>query len=47
MNLKHRLKKIKLIISDVDGVITDGTFMKGAENLELKSFCVQDAELVV
>ena len=47
MNLKHRLKKIKLIISDVDGVITDGTFMKGAENLELKRFCVQDGTAIV
>ncbi len=47
MNIKNRLKKIKLIISDVDGVITDGTFIKGDENLELKRFCVQDGTAVV
>ena len=47
MNVKQRLKKIKLIISDVDGVITDGTVFKGAENLELKRFCVQDGTAVV
>ena len=47
MNVKYRLKKIRLIISDVDGVITDGTVFKGAENLELKRFCVQDGTAVV
>ena len=47
MNIKLRLKKIRLIISDVDGVITDGTIIKGADNLELKRFCVQDGTAVV
>ena len=46
MNVKHQLKKIKLIISDVDGVLTDGTIMKGGGNMELKRFCVQDGTAV-
>ena len=46
MNVKHKLKKIKLIISDVDGVLTDGTIMKGGGNMELKRFCVQDGTAV-
>ena len=46
MNVKHQLQKIKLIISDVDGVLTDGTIMKGGGNMELKRFCVQDGTAV-
>ena len=46
MNVKNQLKKIKLIISDVDGVLTDGTIMKGGGNMELKRFCVQDGTAV-
>ena len=46
MNIKHQLKKIKLIISDVDGVLTDGTIMKGGGDMELKRFCVQDGTAV-
>ena len=46
MNVKHKLKKIKLIISDVDGVLTDGTVLKGGGNMELKRFCVQDGTAV-
>ncbi len=46
MNVKHQLKKIKLVISDVDGVLTDGTILKGGGNMELKRFCVQDGTAV-
>ena len=46
MNVKHQLQKIKLIISDVDGVLTDGTVLKGGGNMELKRFCVQDGTAV-
>ena len=46
MNVKHQLQKIKLIISDVDGVLTDGTIMKGGGDMELKRFCVQDGTAV-
>ena len=34
------MKKIKLLISDVDGVLTDGTFYKGTDNMEFKRFTV-------
>ena len=35
-------KKIKMLISDVDGVWTDGTFYKGPDEFELKKFSVFD-----
>ena len=42
----ERAKKVKLIISDVDGVLTDGSIYKGddnkGENIELKKFSVLD-----
>ena len=41
-----KIKKIKLIITDVDGVLTDGTFLQGASNIEMKRFCVQDGTAV-
>ena len=34
--------KIKMLISDVDGVWTDGTFYKGTDNLEFKRFSIMD-----
>jgi len=34
--------KIKLLISDVDGVWTDGTFYKGTDGMEFKRFTVLD-----
>ncbi len=40
--LKARLAKVKMIISDVDGVLTDGAIYKGAEGMELKRFSVED-----
>ena len=39
------INKIKLIISDVDGVWTDGSIYRGyssTENIELKKFSVSD-----
>lgn len=40
--IESKLKKIKLIVSDVDGVLTDGRiYILGKE--ELKSFSVRDA----
>ena len=36
------IKKIKMLISDVDGVWTDGTFYKGTDGMELKRFTVLD-----
>ena len=42
----EKAKKVKLIISDVDGVLTDGSIYKGddnkGENIELKKFSVLD-----
>lgn len=35
-------KEIKMLISDVDGVWTDGSFYKGTDNIELKKFSVFD-----
>ena len=35
-------KKIKMLISDVDGVWTDGAFYKGPDSFELKKFSVFD-----
>ena len=40
--MNTKLKKIKLIISDVDGVWTDGTFYKGTDGQEFKKFNVND-----
>ena len=38
----QKMKKIKLLISDVDGVWTDGTFYKGTDGMEFKRFTVLD-----
>ena len=34
--------KIKIIISDIDGVWTDGSVYKGTDNMEFKKFSVFD-----
>ncbi|MBL7052153.1 MAG: HAD hydrolase family protein [Candidatus Marinimicrobia bacterium] len=39
--IKNRLKRIKLVISDVDGVLTDGGIYISKEQ-ELKKFCPAD-----
>jgi 2-dehydro-3-deoxyphosphooctonate aldolase (KDO 8-P synthase) len=40
--LEERLKKIRLIIFDVDGILTDGRITMGGADLEIKSFDVRD-----
>ena len=40
--MNQKMKKIKLLISDVDGVWTDGTFYKGSGGMEFKRFTVLD-----
>jgi Low specificity phosphatase (HAD superfamily) len=40
--VKINIKNIKMIISDVDGVWTDGTFYKGVDGQEFKKFTVFD-----
>ena len=41
-DIKKKLKKIKLIVSDVDGVLTNGQIMYGKDISGLKSFNVKD-----
>lgn len=41
-SLEDRLKKIRLVIFDVDGVLTDGRITFGGIDLEIKSFDVRD-----
>jgi len=40
-NLKAKINQIKIIISDVDGILTDGTIFIG-DGIELKQFTVED-----
>jgi 3-deoxy-D-manno-octulosonate 8-phosphate phosphatase (KDO 8-P phosphatase) len=42
MKLETRLQKIELILSDVDGVLTDGSLVYGHEGGESKRFHVRD-----
>jgi 2-dehydro-3-deoxyphosphooctonate aldolase (KDO 8-P synthase) len=39
---QEKLKKIRLIVFDVDGVLTDGKIVFGGGDLEIKSFDVRD-----
>ncbi|MCX6357985.1 MAG: HAD hydrolase family protein [Candidatus Aureabacteria bacterium] len=41
-SLRARARRIKAIVADVDGVLTDGGIVYGQNNLELKRFHVQD-----
>jgi 3-deoxy-D-manno-octulosonate 8-phosphate phosphatase (KDO 8-P phosphatase) len=41
-NLKEKIKKIKLLILDVDGVMTDGRIVYDSEGRELRFFDAQD-----
>jgi len=40
--MNYDFHKIKLLISDVDGVWTDGSIYKGSDKIELKKFSVLD-----
>jgi len=42
MNLDQRAQRIKLVIFDVDGVMTDGRLIIGDDGLEYKCFNTQD-----
>ena len=42
MNLEDKLKNIKLVITDVDGVLTDGSLIYDANGEALKCFNVRD-----
>ena len=40
--LQNAIKKIKLLVSDVDGVLTDGKILISADGMESKFFNVED-----
>ena len=42
--IMKKAKKIKMIIMDVDGVLTDGRIILGSTGEELKNFYVQDGQ---
>ncbi len=42
MHLNEKLKRIKLLLLDVDGVLTDGSIIVGNSDQELKVFNIQD-----
>ena len=44
--MSYDIQKVKMIISDVDGVWTDGAIYKGKNGIELKRFCVTDGAIV-
>jgi 3-deoxy-D-manno-octulosonate 8-phosphate phosphatase (KDO 8-P phosphatase) len=41
-DISAKLKMIKLVILDVDGVLTDDTVFIGPEGMEFKRFCIAD-----
>jgi 3-deoxy-D-manno-octulosonate 8-phosphate phosphatase (KDO 8-P phosphatase) len=41
-NIKEKLKGIKLLVLDVDGVMTDGRIIMDSEGREMKNFNVRD-----
>lgn len=42
MSLKEKAKEIKLVITDVDGVLTEGKIFLGTDHQEWKAFHAQD-----
>ena len=42
MNLDERCQPIELILSDVDGVLTDGGIVLDNQGIETKRFCIHD-----
>ena len=40
--MNYDISKVKMVVSDVDGVWTDGTIYKGGDGIELKRFHVSD-----
>ena len=41
-DLRSSLSQIRMVITDVDGVLTDGSIYKGPDGLELKRFNISD-----
>ncbi|MEA1927420.1 MAG: HAD-IIIA family hydrolase [Candidatus Auribacterota bacterium] len=46
-DIKNRAAKIKLLVLDVDGVLTDGKIYLSGDNQEFKSFNVRDGSALV
>lgn len=44
--IKKKAKKIKCIISDVDGVMTDGSIIYDNQGMEYKHFNVKDGQII-
>jgi len=44
-DLIKKLKNVKLIISDIDGALTDGTFMYTNDTVFARSFCIQEGSI--
>ena len=42
LTLEERLRRVRLVITDVDGVLTDGGLFYGSDGECLKRFCAQD-----
>ena len=42
VELEHKLQRIKLVVLDVDGVLTDGAIILGGKDSDTKQFHVQD-----
>lgn len=42
MNLNQKLAKIKVVLADIDGVLTDGGLYYSTEGLQMKKFNVKD-----
>jgi 3-deoxy-D-manno-octulosonate 8-phosphate phosphatase (KDO 8-P phosphatase) len=42
LSLQEKIKKIKLLLLDVDGVLTDGSIILGPPDLEYKIFNIRD-----
>jgi 3-deoxy-D-manno-octulosonate 8-phosphate phosphatase (KDO 8-P phosphatase) len=42
MNLLEQFKKVKVFVFDVDGVLTDGTVLLGADGLQMRKMHVRD-----
>ena len=42
MNLAGKISKIKIVLADIDGVLTDGGLYYSSEGLQMKKFNVKD-----
>ncbi len=42
--MNEQAKAVKLIILDIDGVLTNGGVVYGEDNIEVKEFCVKDGQ---